>query len=65
MSELFGIGIETLDDDGFHFYQTIPIWKLLEATEIDNCNELPTPTKVDAPLETDDNGADAKRDQLN
>ena len=30
-----------------------------------NCNGLPTPTKVEAPLGTDANGSEAKRDWPN
>ena len=29
---------------------------------MDHCNRLPTPTKVDAPLGTDADGSEAKRD---
>ena len=32
---------------------------------MDHCNGLPTPTKVEAPLGTDMNGSEAKRDCLN
>ena len=56
MYELLGFGTNTLDDYGFQFYQTGLIYKVLEATEIDYSNGLPTPTKVDAPLRAYDNG---------
>ena len=32
---------------------------------MDNCNGLPTPTKVEEPLGTDENGSEAKRDYPN
>ena len=50
MSEFLGIGIKTLDDGGFQFCQTGFIRKVLEATVMEHCNELPTSTKVEAPL---------------
>ena len=62
MSEFLGIDIKTLDDVGFHFCRTGLIRKVLEATWMGNCNGLPTPTKVEAPLGTDANGSEAKRD---
>ena len=55
MSEFLGIDIKTLDDGGFQFCQTGFIRKVLEATGMDHCNVLPTPTKVEAPLGTDNN----------
>ena len=39
--------------------------KVLEATEMEHCNGLPTPTKVEAPLGTDANGSEAKIDWPN
>ena len=42
--------------------QTGLIRKSLEATGMEDCNGLPTPTKVEAPLGTDVNGSEAKRD---
>ena len=54
-----------LDDGGFQFCQTGLIRKVLEATEMEECNGLPTPTKVEAPLGTDANGSEAKRDWPN
>ena len=62
MSEFFGIYINTLDDGVFQFCQTGLINKILEATWMDHCNGLTTPTKVEAPLGTDVNGSEAKRD---
>ena len=50
-----------MDDYGFQFYQNILVRKVLEATGIDHCSGFPTPTKVEAPLGTDENGAEAKR----
>ena len=50
MSEFLKIGIKTLDYDGFQVYQTVLIRKLLEATGMERCNGLPTPTKVEAHL---------------
>ena len=46
----------------FDFYQTLLIRKVFEATGMEHCNGLPTPTKVDAPLGTDANGSEAKTD---
>ena len=65
MSEFLGIDIKTLNDGGFQFFQTVLIQKFLESTGMENCNGLPTPTKVEAPLGTDANGSDAKRDWPN
>ena len=62
MSEFLGIYIKTLDNGGFHFCQTGLIRKVLEATWMEYCYGLQTPTKVDAPLGTDVNGSEAKRD---
>ena len=39
--------------------------KVLEATVMEYCNGLPTPTKVEAPLGTDVNGSEANRDWPN
>ena len=50
MSEFFGIGIKTLDDGGFQFFQTRLIHKILEATGMDHCNGFPKTTKVEANL---------------
>ena len=65
MSEFLGIVIKTLDDGVFQFFQTVLIRKVLEATGMDHCNGLPTPTKVEAPLGTDVNGSEANRDWPN
>ena len=62
MSELLGIYIKTLYDGGFQFYQTELVRKVLEATYIEHCNGFPIPTKVEAPLGTDDNGYGANID---
>ena len=62
MSEFLGIDIKTLDNGGFQFCQTGLIRKVLEATGMEDCIGLPTPTKVEAPLGTDVNGSEAKRD---
>ena len=51
--EFLGIDIKTLDNGGFQFCQTGLIRKVLEATGLEHCNGLPTPTKVEAPLGTD------------
>ena len=61
MSELLGIDIKTLDDDGFQFCQTGLIRKALEATNMEHCNELPTPTRVEAALGIDYNAYETKR----
>ena len=65
MSELLGIYIKTLDDGGFQFCQTGLIHKVVEATGLEDCNGLPTPTKVEAPLGTDVNVYEDKRDWPN
>ena len=65
MSELLGIDIKTLNDGGFQFFQTRFIRKVLEATGMEHFNGLPTPTKVEAPLGTDINGSEAKKDWPN
>ena len=44
VSELLGIDSNTLDYGGFQFFQTGLIHKVLEATGMENCNGLPTPT---------------------
>ena len=41
------------------------IHKVLEATWIEDCNGLPTPTKVEAPLGTNIIGSEDKRDWPN
>ena len=61
MSEFLGIDINTLDDGGFQFYQTVLIRKVLEAAGMYHLNMLPTPTKVEAPLGTYVNGYEANR----
>ena len=65
MYEFLGIDIKTLNDGGFQFFQTGLIHKVLEATGMEDCNRLPTPTKFEAPLGTDVNGSEAKRDWPN
>ena len=60
MSNFLGIDIKTLDDGGFHFFQTGYIRKVLEAIGMEHCNGLPITTKVDSPCEIDTNGKDAK-----
>ena len=61
MSEFLGIDINTLDDGGFQFCQTGLIRKVLEAIGMEDCNGLPTPTKVEAIIGTYTNGSEAKR----
>ena len=65
MSEFLGIDIKTFDNGGLQFCQTGLIRKVLEATGMKDCNGLPTPTKVEAPLGTDVNGYEDKRDWPN
>ena len=60
MSEFIGIDIKTLDNVGFQFCQTRLIRKVLEATGMEDCNGLPTPNKVEAPLGTYVNDSEAK-----
>ena len=62
VSEFLGIDIKTLDNGVSQFCQTGLIRKVLEATGMDHSNGLPTTTKVEAPLGTDVNGYEAKRD---
>ena len=50
VSEFLGIDIKTFHNGGFHFCQTGLIRKVLEATGMEDCNSLPTPTKVEATL---------------
>ena len=65
MSNFLGIDINTLDNGGLQFFQNGLIRKVLEAIRMENCNGLPTPTKVEARLGTDTNGSEAKRDWPN
>ena len=65
MSEFLGIDINTLYDGGFQLCQTGLTLKVLEATGMENSNGFPTPTKVEAPLGTDANGSEVKRDWTN
>ena len=65
MSELLGIGIKTLNYGGFYFCQTGLIRKVLEATGMEHCDGLKTPTKVEAHLVTDANGSEANKDWPN
>ena len=60
VSEFLGIDIKIFDNGGFQFCQTGLIRKVLEATGMKDCNGLPTPTKVEAPVGTDVNGSEAK-----
>ena len=52
VSEFLGIDIKTLYDSGFQFFQTVLIRKVMEATCMEHCNGLLTPTKVEAPLQS-------------
>ena len=54
-----------MDDGRFQFCQTGLIRKVLEATGVEHCNGLPTPTEVEAPLGTDANGSEANIDWPN
>ena len=65
MSEVLCIDIKKLDDGGFHFYQTGLIHKVLEATWMEHCTRLPTPTKVEAALGIDYNIYEANKDWPN
>ena len=65
VSEFLGVDIKTLDNGGFHFFQIGLIRKVLEATGMEHCNVLTTSNKVEAPLGTDANGSEAKRDWTN
>ena len=46
VSEFLGIDIKTLYNSGFQFFQTGLIRKFLEATGMEDCNGLPTPTRL-------------------
>ena len=65
ISDLFSIDIKALGYDGFMFYQTGLIQKLLNAKVIEHCNGCTTHTKVDAPLGAVENGNEANRDWTN
>ena len=65
MSEFLGIDIKISDAGGFQFCQTGLIRKGLEDTGMEHSNGMPTPTKVEAPLGTDANISEAKRDWPN
>ena len=65
MSEFLGIDIKTLHDGVFQFFQTGLIRKLLEATGMEHCIGFPTPTNFEAPLGTNENGSEDKRDWRN
>ena len=65
MSEFLGIDIKMLDNGGFQFCQNGLIRKVLEATGMEDCNGLTTPTKVEASLGTDANGSEDNRDWPN
>ena len=65
MSYIFDVDINILDDGLLQSFQTGFIHKVLEATGVDHCNGFTTPTKVEAPLGTDTNGYEAKRDWTN
>ena len=54
-----------MDNGGFQFFKTGLIHKVLEATGMEDFNGLPTPSEVEAPLGTDVNGSEAKRDSAN
>ena len=62
MSKFLEIDIKILDDSGFQFYLTELIRKVLEATVMEHCNGLPTPTKFKSPLRTYEKGSEAKID---
>ena len=49
----------------FSFFQNGLIHKVLEATGMEDCNGLPTPTNVEAHLGTDINGSEDERDWPN
>ena len=57
VSDFLVIDIKTLDDGGFKFCQTGSIRKVLEATGMENCNGLTTPTKVEASIGIEANGS--------
>ena len=59
VSNFLGIDTKTLDDGEFQFCQNGFILKVLEATGMEHCTGLPTPTKVKVTLGTDTNGSDA------
>ena len=61
MCDFLGIYIKKLDDGGFKFCQTGLIQKVMESAGMKHCNRLPTTTKFEGPLGTDDNSFDYKR----
>ena len=65
VSEFLDVDIKTLNDVVFQFFQTGLIRNVLEATGMEHCNGLPTPTKVEAPLGIEVNGSEAKIDWPN
>ena len=65
LSEFLGIDIKTLNDGVFQFCQTGLIHKVLEATGMEHSYVLPTHINVEAPLGTDVNVYEAKRDWPN
>ena len=65
MSDFLCIDIKTLDNGGVHFCLTVLIRKVLEVTGMEHCDGFPTLTKVEAPLGTDENGSEDKRDWPN
>ena len=65
MSDFLDIYIKTLNDGGFQFCRIRLVRKVLEATGMEHCNGLQTPTKVGAPHGTDVNGFKAKIDWPN
>ena len=65
MTECLDINIKTFGYGESQFYQTVLILKVSEATGMDCCNVLPTPTNVEAHLGTDGNVPEAKRYWIN
>ena len=65
MYEFLCIDTKTLNYGGFKFYQNGLVLRVLEATGVNNYDRLPTPTKVEALLKTDENDTEAKRDRKN
>ena len=62
MSEFLGIDIKTLYESILQFYKNVLINKILEVRGMDNCNDFPISTKVNAPIGTANNILEYKRD---
>ena len=60
VSEFLGININILCDGVFQFYQTGLIWKVLEITGMQDCNDFPRINKFEEPIGIGENGLEDK-----